>query len=99
MRVGTTSGWRTVAKLAVRPSASNGGVAVGLFRSGSHKVVPIPDCRAHHPSVNAAAKAVREACDDLGIRAYDEKGTGEGMIRYVAANVERRTGRVQLTLV
>ena len=98
VRVGTTSGWRTVAKLAVRPSASNGGVAVGLFRSGSHEVVPIPNCRAHHPSVNAAAEAVREACDDLGITAYDE-GAGEGMLRYVAANVERRTGRVQLTLV
>lgn len=51
--------WRTVAKLATKPVSKWGGVELGLFRLGSHDVVGIPECRVHHPSVNAAVEAVQ----------------------------------------
>ena len=31
---------------------------VGLYAAGTHDVVPIPDCAAHDPAVNAAAHRV-----------------------------------------
>lgn len=52
-------GWRTVAKLATRPVSKWGGVELGLFKLGSHDVLGIPECRVHHPSVNAAVEAVQ----------------------------------------
>lgn len=53
--------WRTVAKLATRPVSKWGGVELGLFKLGSHDVVGIPECRVHHPSVNAAMAAVQDS--------------------------------------
>lgn len=57
-------------------------MALGLFARGTHDLVQIPDCVAHHPRLNAAAAVIVEACDRSGIRAYDEAG-GTGDLRYV----------------
>ena len=54
-------GWRTVAKLAVRPVSRWRGVELGLYQLGSHDVVGIPQCRVHHPSVNLAMDALQAA--------------------------------------
>ena len=96
-----TEGWRTVSKLAVRPDPADGGRAViGLFLPQTHEIVSVPDCRAHHPSINAAVKCLTRICNESsgGIVPYDE-GTGTGYLRYVALGVERGSGRIQLTLV
>jgi len=78
---GEGRGWRARARLAVR--AGPGGAAdVGLFRRGSHEVLPVPACAAHHPRINAAAEGVRESLAATGCRGYDE-GTGEGDLRYL----------------
>jgi hypothetical protein len=50
--------WRCRAKLAVRGTSMN--PQIGLFEEGSHFVVDIPSCRAHHPSINATIKLVKE---------------------------------------
>ena len=121
--VGPVTGWRTVSKLAVRPatdttggdndkdddgqSSNNKKVAIGLFLPQSHKLVPVPNCVAHHPSINQAVECITRACHDVGIVPYREDetdddgggGTGVGQLRYVAINVGRETGGVQITLV
>lgn len=51
-------GWRCRAKLAVRGSA--GKPRIGLFKEGSHDVVPIPDCAIHHPRINEAAELITQ---------------------------------------
>lgn len=91
-------GWRTVAKLAVRPDKEGGKVSIGLFAPNSHDLIPVPHCRAHHPSINAAVAALERTCHVLDVKAFDET-TGTGHLRYVAMNVERATGGVQLSLV
>ncbi|KAL8153293.1 hypothetical protein V2J09_011053 [Rumex salicifolius] len=100
-------GWRCRAKLAVRGSSDN--PLIGLYQEGTHDVVDIPNCKAHHPSINAAVEQLRKGISQLNVEPYNEDlGTGE--LRYVQMAVttydtslpfsERyRHGKVQVTLV
>ncbi|KAK8619052.1 hypothetical protein V6N13_133021 [Hibiscus sabdariffa] len=100
-------GWRCRAKLAVRGLSEN--PLIGLYEEGSHNVVDIPQCKAHHPNINAAVELLRKGIRELNIEPYDEdEGTGD--LRYVQMAVttyntalpaaERyRNGRVQVSLV
>jgi tRNA/tmRNA/rRNA uracil-C5-methylase (TrmA/RlmC/RlmD family) len=129
IHVGPLDGWRTVAKLAVRPTPSSSTannsqtkVAIGLFLPQSHTLLPVPNCRAHHPAINCAVECIEQACHDVGVIPYQEqtvdytinssninadnaihtKGDtekGSGQLRYVAINVARESGAVQITLV
>ena len=93
VRVGPTKGWRTVAKLAVR-----GDLSIGLFAPHSHRLISVPDCTAHHSSINAAVSHVEQSCRLVGVTAFDD-ATGQGHLRFVAMNVERTTGLIQMTIV
>lgn len=85
--------YRSRAKLAVRAPA-----LIGLFEKGSHRVLAIPHCQVHHPRINQAISLVLDAFRTSGLTAYDET-THLGDLRYLQCVVERRTGRVQLSLV
>ncbi|CAM9317158.1 unnamed protein product, partial [Chrysoparadoxa australica] len=98
IHMGDVHSWRTQAKLAVAPKTKWGGVRLGLYRAGSHDVMPIPDCRVHHPAINEAARVLTAACMKCKITGY-RPAADDGMLRYVQASVERRSGKVQLTLV
>ncbi|KAL3762346.1 hypothetical protein ACHAWU_003851 [Discostella pseudostelligera] len=139
VHVGALDGWRTVSKLAVRastPSSANNAkpkVAIGLFLPQSHTLLTVPNCRAHHPSINRAVECIEKACHDVGVVPYQEtvvtdnreakssagdsannssnagvdhailskkdSESGVGQLRYVAINVARESGAVQITLV
>lgn len=94
--IGQLKGWRTVSKLPVR--RVNGKCTIGLFRPNSHNVIAVPDCRAHHTSINKAIKMIQHECDSLHIDPYNESD-GTGYFRYLCLNVERCTGKVQTTIV
>lgn len=96
VKVGPTSGWRTVSKLAVRSQA--GVLCIGLFAPGSHQLLEIPKCLAHHPRINSAIQVIQKQCRKCAIKPYDEK-TGTGSLKYVAMNIERSTGNQQVSLV
>ncbi|KAK4768637.1 hypothetical protein SAY87_003778 [Trapa incisa] len=99
--------WRCRAKLAVRGSPLN--PLIGLYEEGTHNVVDIPQCKAHHPNINATVEILRRGIKQLNIEPYDEdQGTGD--LRYVLMAVttyntslpssERYiNGRVQVSLV
>ncbi|XP_021299000.1 uncharacterized protein LOC110427742 isoform X2 [Herrania umbratica] len=73
-------GWRCRAKLAVRGSSEN--PLIGLYHEGTHNVVDIPQCKAHHPNINAAVELLRQGIRELNIEPYDEdQGTGD--LRYL----------------
>lgn len=97
VRVGPRSGWRTEAKLAVRASAA-GRPVIGLFIPGSHDVCSLGECLAHHDAINVAVRHVEAACYAVGCRGYDE-ARESGDLRYIKLEVQRSTGKVQLTLV
>lgn len=99
VHVSKTSGWRTVSKLPVRRTSGDGNATViGLFKPGSHTIVKVPDCLAHHPSINKTINFLEKECDQFNIEPFNEFD-GKGSLRYVCLNVERATGKIQITLV
>lgn len=75
-----------------------GEVAIGIFERGTHDVVDIvggwsaadeAGCAVHHDAVNVAARLVRRACEDCGVRAYaeGERSGAEGALRYIQLSV------------
>lgn len=99
--VGPKEGWRTVARLAVRQRQKEDKqqlLEIGLFVPGSHQLLPVPHCLAHHPSINRAVQVLQDTCRQLHVQAFDET-TGAGNLRYVAVSVERSTGKQQVVLV
>lgn len=96
LKTGSVTGWRTRSKLAVRGNSQV--PEIGLFKQGSHAVVSIPDCPLHHPAINRLYESVRKKIVECKIEPYDEE-LGRGILRYVQFVVERKTNRVQLTLV
>ncbi|KAH9791995.1 mts domain-containing protein [Citrus sinensis] len=73
-------GWRCRAKLAVRGTSTS--PLIGLYQEGTHNVVDIPHCKAHHPRINAAVELLRQGIKELNVEPYDEdERTGD--LRYV----------------
>jgi tRNA/tmRNA/rRNA uracil-C5-methylase (TrmA/RlmC/RlmD family) len=93
--------------LAVRGSSDN--ALIGLYQEGTHTVVDIPECKSHHPNINAAIELLREGIKVFDVVPFDEdQGTGD--LRYVQMAVtthstnlrapERyKNGKVQVSLV
>ncbi|KAL9331224.1 hypothetical protein ACSQ67_000834 [Phaseolus vulgaris] len=100
-------GWRCRAKLAVRGSSTE--PLIGLYEEGTHNIVDIPQCKAHHPNINAAVELLRQGITELGVGPYiEDEGTGD--LRYVQMAVTTHNtslpaaerymnGKVQITLV
>ncbi|XP_051114763.1 uncharacterized protein LOC127240246 [Andrographis paniculata] len=100
-------GWRCRAKLAVRGSSFQ--PLIGLYEEGTHNIVDIPECKAHHPNINSAVDLLKQGMTELNIEPYDEDmGTGE--LRYVQmavttyntslpASERYKNGKVQVSLV
>jgi len=69
-----------------------------FFERGTHDVVDIvggwsaadeAGCAVHHDAVNVAARLVRRACEECGVRAYaeGERSGAEGALRYIQLSV------------
>ena len=93
---GATSAFRLRARLAIR--GRQGAPKIGMFQSGTHRVVPIPDCSVQHPLINRVASVVRTALVEAGAPIYAE-ATHRGLARYLQVVVERATQRAQVVLV
>ncbi|PXF49543.1 putative RNA methyltransferase pc1998 [Gracilariopsis chorda] len=89
--------WRTHAKLAIR-GAQRSQITLGLFRSNSHEVQPIPECTVHAPEINDAVNLVQSALRESTLYAYNE-ATGKGQCRYALFTVHRPSRKVQVTIV
>ena len=89
-------GHRHRARLAVRGNARN--PKIGLFQSGSHRIVHTPRCAVHHPLINEAAQEIREAIRETGIAPYADR-PHQGVLRYLQLVVERSSDRIQVVLV
>lgn len=96
--LGDLYNWRTVAKLAVRDNGQS--ISIGLFEKNSHDVLSCVSHPSHHPAINEAVAIVDYVCNRPGgsITGYRES-TGQGMLRYLLAQVETHSTQVQVTLV
>jgi 23S rRNA (uracil1939-C5)-methyltransferase len=93
---GPTTGFRHRARLAIRGRLST--PKLGLFESGSHRVVHIPNCSVHHPLINQVANVVRRALVDAKVTSYSD-GAHLGLARYLQVVVERSSQTAQVVIV
>lgn len=96
--MGPPNAWRTHAKLAIRRTKREGRTALGLFRAGTHDLLPIPKCGVHAPEITVVAALIEDVLRAGDVTPYNEM-TGRGYARYVLLSVQRSTRRVQVTLV
>ena len=54
------------------------GLALGIYRRGSHQVEPIRDCRIQHKALTAFGQLAGDVLRHHEVPAYDEQ-TGEGV--------------------
>ncbi len=74
---------------------SRGSVASGIYREGSHKLVPVRECMIEDPEADAVLSTVRDLVRSFGIPPYDEDNR-TGAIRHVLV---RRAVATDQTLV
>ena len=97
--IGPTRGWRTVSKLAVRSTGTDKKLSIGLFQPKTHRLIPgSGSTPVHHTSINKAVQQIQSIARSCSVAPYDET-TGQGDLRNVAINVERSTGKVQVTII
>jgi len=94
--LGSRSGFRHRARLAVRGRASS--PKIGIFREGTHSLVDIPRCCLHHPRINEVAAALRRSIVATRSPPYSD-ASGLGLVRYLQVVVERSTERAQVVVV
>lgn len=68
------------------PVGSDG--AVGFFRTRTHSVVPIENCKIQNPAADASMRAVRDWMRRYRISTYDER-TGKGLLRHIYIRVNQ----------
>jgi 23S rRNA (uracil1939-C5)-methyltransferase len=93
---GKKKGFRMRARLAIRGRL--GSPKLGLFESGTHRVVHVPNCQVHHPLINRVAAVVRRALVETKTTCYSDKAH-LGLARYLQVVVERRSNSAQVVLV
>lgn len=93
---GATSGFRLRARLAIRGRV--GSPKLGLFESGTHHVVHIPNCLVQHPLINHVAAIVRGALVEARVSCYSDRAQ-LGLARYLQVVIERSSQTAQIVLV
>ncbi|HKL60302.1 MAG TPA: 23S rRNA (uracil(1939)-C(5))-methyltransferase RlmD [Sphaerochaeta sp.] len=73
-------------------------VISGIYREGTHYIVPIRECLVEHPTADAILATIRSLMNRFRIVPYDEDEQ-MGYIRHVLIKVSRFTGEAMVVLV
>ena len=76
----------------------NGRVEYGLYRQGTHEIVPMDQCPVENNDANRALRIVREWANRYGVAAYDERDHS-GLLRYVMVRRGTFTNQVMVAVV
>ena len=87
------SGYRVQTKLMVGGTRR---LVLGLYAPGSHRVVDASGCPLHHPLLQRAIPAIRDALADEAVPLHGRGRTG---VRYVLVRASLAEERVLVTLV
>ncbi len=94
-------GYRNHAKLVLRKRRGRDGraeVVLGVYRPGTHSVLPAERCRVHDRRLLPFLVALRARIEESGIPIFDERSR-EGALRYALARISTESGAIHLTLV
>lgn len=70
----------------------------GVYREGTHQIVPVDTCLLENQKADAIIRTVRKLLKSFKIKVYDED-TGYGLLRHVLVRVGYRTGQIMVILV
>lgn len=76
----TPFAYRNQAKLVLLRTRA--GVVAGLYAPGTHRVVNIPTCPVHHPTINRVVALTTSLLEAAEVSIYDER-TAAGALRYL----------------
>ena len=96
--IGMDNPWNYRNKSQFQLGTKDGQIIAGLYGLNSHNLIDIPNCIVQHPFSNEITVTVKEAMQQLGIPAYDEKKKS-GIVRTVIVRTGFATGEVQVVLV
>lgn len=74
------------------------GIVSGIYREGTHEVVPVDTCLLEDKKADEIIVSVRELAKSFKIKTYDED-TGYGLLRHVLVRVGHTTGQIMVVLV
>jgi 23S rRNA (uracil1939-C5)-methyltransferase len=77
---------------------AGGTVAMGFYRQGTHRIVPIAGCILQPEAMNRIAAALLKLIAGRQIPIYDER-TGDGLLRHVLIRKGLASGEVMVVLV
>ena len=66
-----------------------GHITTGLYREGTHELIPVRECRIENREVSAILKTIREFAEKRRLSVYRED-TGTGLLRHVLFRVNRK---------
>lgn len=75
-----------------------GNVISGVYREGTHIVVPVTECCLENQKADAIMATIRSLLKSFKIKTYDED-TEYGLLRHVQVRVGHATGQVMVVLV
>lgn len=96
--IGMTDPYHYRNKVHAVIAESHGKLYSGIYRQGTHKIVPVRNCLIEDERASEIIRDVTALAAAFRIRAYNED-SGEGLLRHVTVRVARSTGEIMLTLV
>lgn len=75
-----------------------GRITSGIYRSGTHQLVPIRSCLVQHPKADAILSSVRSLANRFHITPYEED-EGYGYLRHVLVKISLSTDEAMVVLV
>lgn len=75
-----------------------GNIISGVYREGTHQIVPVENCLLEHEKADAIIQTIRGLLKSFKIKTYDED-TGYGLLRHVLVRVGYHTGQIMVVLV
>lgn len=70
----------------------------GIYREGTHEVVPVDSCLLEDQKADAIIASIRGMLKSFKIKTYDEDN-GFGLLRHVLIRIGRHTGEIMVVLV
>lgn len=75
-----------------------GRIISGVYREGSHEILPVETCLIEDETADAIIKTIRDLLPSFKIKVFDED-TGYGFLRHILVRTARATGEIMVVLV
>ncbi len=83
---------------AVMARDRKGNIISGIYKEGTHKVLPVETCLIEDERADAIIQTIRKLLPSFKMKVYDED-TGYGFLRHVLVRTAHKTGEVMVVMV